>query len=185
MLRIVMKKLVLSILLATLLPVSVLPQKAFYPSLMQKSSQKSRSNSGWKEYVSNVGSFAVMIPSQGQLSEEKTPQVRVKLDQGPHTYGVARLDGFKFGETAQKTVEGAAEDFLNSTEGRLVEKKAVSLGGYPGASIKFETADPPGITEGRFYLVGRYMYAVVAFTREGSSHDDAGKFLDSFRVLGN
>ncbi len=178
-----MKQLVLSILLTTLLPFPVLSQKTIYPNLIQKSSQKNRSANGWKEYVSNAGNFAVMLPSQGQLSEEKTPQIRVKLDQGPHTYGVARLDGFKFGETAQRTVEGAAEDFLNSTEGKLLEKKAMSLGGYPGASIKFETENPPGITEGRFYLIGRYIYAVIVFTRQGSSHEDASRFLDSFRVL--
>lgn len=175
-----MKKLVLSILLLSFLPLNVLPKSLIYNNLPQ--ANKSKSATEWKEYISKTGNFSVMLPP-GQPVEESTPQIRVRLDQGPRTYGVARLDGFKFAETAQKTVDGAADDFLNTSEGRLVDKKVIAIGGYPGSLIKFQTADPPGTTEARFFLVGRYMYAVIAFTRNGSSEDDATKFLNSFRLL--
>lgn len=175
-----MKKLVLSILLLSFLPLNVLSKSLIYYNLPQ--ANKSKPTTDWKEYISKTGNFAVMLPP-GQPVEESTPQIRVRLDQGPRTYGVARLDGFKFAETAQKTVDGAADDFLNTSEGRLVDKKVIAIGGYPGSLIKFQTADPPGTTEARFFLVGRYMYAVIAFTRNGSSEDDATKFLNSFRLL--
>ena len=177
-----MKKLVLSILLLSFLPLNVLPKPLIYYNLPQ--ANKSKPATDWKEYISKTGNFAVLLPP-GQPVEESTPQIRVRLDQGPRTYGVARLDGFKFAETAQKTVDGAADDFLNTSEGRLVDKTVLAVGGYPGASIKFQTAEPPGTTEARFFLVGRYMYAVIAFTRNGSSEDEANKFLNSFRLLNN
>jgi len=178
-----MKKFTLSLLLVVLLALSLTPQQTIYANLAQKPTQKGQV-AGWKEYISTVGNFAVMMPS-GQVAEEKSPQIRVKLDVGPRTYGVARLDGFKFAETAQATVEGAADDFLKTSEGRAIDKLNTPMGGYPGATIKFETQEPPGTTEARFYLVGKYMYAVIAFTRNGNSQDEATRFLNSFRLLNN
>ncbi|KAF0249138.1 MAG: hypothetical protein FD167_1459 [bacterium] len=177
-----MKKSILSFLIVILLAFSIVPPQATYADLGQKPNQNTKSPTGWKEYVSTTGNFAVMLPV-GQVVEEKTPQMRVKLDVGPRTYGVARLEGFKFAETAQATVEGAANDFLDTSEGRAIDKLNTPIGGYPGASIKFETMNPAGVTEARFYLVGKYMYAVIAFTRNGNSQDDATHFLNSFRLL--
>ncbi|MBI4853658.1 MAG: hypothetical protein HY819_17840 [Acidobacteria bacterium] len=177
-----MKRSIIFLMLVVLLTLSLVPQKATYANLVQKPNQKPTVPTGWKEYVSTGGNFAVLLPA-GQVAEEKSPQIRVKLDVGPRTYGVARLDGFKFGESAQATVEGAANDFLTTAEGRAIDKLNTPLGGYPGATIKFETAEPPGVTEARFYLVGKYMYAIIAFTRNGNSQDDATRFLNSFRLL--
>lgn len=173
-----MKKIILFLLIASLF-LSQTSQSTANPP--QKPTAKAPSTA-WKEYVSTAGNFAVLLPS-GQILEEKNPQIRVKLDVGPRTYGVARLEGFKFAESAQATVEGAAEDFIKTSEGKAINKFNTPLGDLPGATVKFETMDPPGITEARFYLVGKYMYAVIAFTRNGSSQDDGTKFLNSFRLL--
>lgn len=184
-----MKKTFIFSLVTILLASFLVPQEIIYAnntSLVQKPSAKTSTPAptGWKEYISTNGNFAVLIPT-GQLAEEKSPQIRVKVDVGPRTYGVARLDGFKIAEDAQATVEGAANDFLNTSQGRAIDKLNTPFGSYSGATIKFETAEPPGVTEARFYLVGKYMYAVIAFTRNGNSQDDAARFLNSFRLLNN
>jgi hypothetical protein len=183
-----MRKSTVFSIIAILLTLSLVPNQITYAksfALTQKPSPKTtKVPEGWKEYVSTAGNFAILFPIT-QLTEEKSPQIRVKADVGPRVYGVARLDGFKFAESAQATVEGAANDFLTTSEGRAIDKLNTPLGGYPGATVKFETADPPGVTEARFYLVGKYMYAIIAFTRNGNSQDNATRFLDSFRLLNN
>lgn len=166
-----MIRVLLILLLITSFPLPVMPQKPAPPL-----------QADWKEFVSQEGNFAVLLP--GKPSDERTEkELRYRLNIGPRVFGVARLQEFERGETVDRTLNNLADEFVKGAEGRVINKKQIALDGHPGLSVKFESAEPPGVTEVYYYLVNRQMYVLIAFTRSGNTEENAERFLKSFRFL--
>ncbi|MEW6736094.1 MAG: hypothetical protein AB1489_32675 [Acidobacteriota bacterium] len=136
----------------------------------------------WKEFSSKEGKFSVLLPNTPN-NDSTDKELKFKLNIGPRVYGIVRTQEFQEGHTRRDTLDAMAKGFMTVSQGRLIDKKFITINNYPGVSIKFETDDPQGITEARYYLVGQYMYVLIAFTRTGNSEDNADKFLNSFRLL--
>lgn len=171
----------IALILVLLLPTQIWSQKPLPPA--KDKGAGAAATPQWKEFVSKEGSFSVSMPGS-PLDERDESGLRYRLNQGPRVFGVACLTKFKRAETVGGTLSDKAQEFLDSAQGRLIDRGTVIVSDLPGVRIKFETPDPPGITEARFFITpAKKMYVLIAFTREGNSGDDADRFFNSFKLL--
>jgi hypothetical protein len=147
----------------------------------------------WKEFASDEGGFAVVLPDEPKVEAATTP-----TDLGPvemHTvktvtdtmlcsvtYYDVRLDAKR---PAGAFLEGTCQDFVRGAN--LLQKgdvRAVALGENPGREVVGETADGRAQLTARYYLVGKRVFLVlVATSVDDAASTDVARFLDSFRLL--
>lgn len=172
----------IALILVLLLPAQSWSQKPLPPAKDAKGAGAATAPQ-WKDFVSKAGGFSISMPGS-PLDERDDSGLRFRLNQGPRVYGVACLTKFKRAETVGGTLSDKAQEFLDSAQGRLLDRGTVIVSDLPGVRIKFETPDPPGITEARFFITPtKKMYVLIAFTREGNSGDEAERFFNSFKLL--
>jgi hypothetical protein len=135
----------------------------------------------WKIYLSPEGRFSVLLPNKPTEVNNGT-ELRCKLVDGPNTYAIARTGSLQQGHNADSSLDATAEEFVKISKGKLLNKSTVSLEGIPGVAVRFETPEPAGITEARYFQIGKELYILFAVTYKGGSEENAKKFLNSFKL---
>jgi hypothetical protein len=141
---------------------------------------------GWKNFSSAKGKFAVLMP--GQPTEETQTSKKDDVTINNHTFLVETEEGVFFVEYSDfradismikpDAILEAGCKGLSQDGGKLLSKRSIALGEYPGREVEYTTKD--GITgKARIFLVGQRLYQLHVVTPEVA---DANKFFDSFEV---
>lgn len=147
-------------------------------------------NGEWKEYVYAEDGFAISSPREPAVQKSTVPvkmgEVEVHLYNIPlEKYQVVILYS-PFHPNDKRTAEQALNDGkqpLLQSGAKLISEKPVSLGKYPGLEVEAENARYR--QHGRFYVVERKMYAIIASTSQGKAFpaEELQRWFDSFRLV--
>lgn len=186
----------LSFLLAILVGSSALTFAQGF-SVEKKKPPSPDSLKGADSFMSLEGRFSIALPQQisgyGPLSED-TPNGRV-------TYGDAYnwlLEGARFDVLSAEKVKPVADTAeakallsrmaegmkaeVTQKGGKLLSDTEISIAGYPGRELRFESSDASLIN--RIYFVGSHLYQVTAFFKKDAKlQESVVKILDSFKLL--
>ena len=145
----------------------------------------------WVKFSPPGSPFTVLLPTQPK-EEKKTSESA----HGPYTtdlftsfgpereiYLVGWVDydpQFNFGVQAE--LEANRDNFIKSTNAKLLGTTPIKLGTHPGIEFKAELTGKADIVS-RVYIVGRRPYQLIAFTPAG--HDSSAnreRFFSSFQL---
>lgn len=145
---------------------------------------------GWKKFVYRDAGFRVSAPEEPERNymeiEAGTVSLTVQMYsyyRGPsvqfHVYealfpeSIPDLPPLIFSD-------GMINQLIERQPDAPVNKKSISLGGYPGVEAKVEI--PRGYIKLRLYLAGRRLYLVYALVlEEQASLEEAERFINSFQ----
>ncbi|HEX8118560.1 MAG TPA: TonB family protein, partial [Pyrinomonadaceae bacterium] len=153
----------------------------------------------WREYISPVGRFAVLVPGNLVLKTQQMPApggrditLYVQTLSTTAEYGVIHAD-YPFPvnspEVQKRLLDDGARGAAESVGARLLDLKEVTLGEHPGRALKEEMRDGR-VMHVRMYLVGSRLYQVAITLPKldadaaAFGEEVASKFLNSFRLLG-
>ena len=149
--------------------------------------------SEWKELVSKKGEFTILMPGSpskevftGSTPDGQMTKYKFVLKKESVTYTVKCVD------YPEIVVEKNPKSFLldeaqkraeSRFKGKLVNRKSISLNGYPGREVEIEFAGGERIYKSQMYSVGARFYQVsVEMPKEKGSQKSVEKFLNSFKL---
>jgi hypothetical protein len=148
----------------------------------------------WTQFVSRPDGFMVLMPGRPTFQRATAPSVsgatrvgtwRLQLNDGAE-YGVVYADLPADSERTPPDVllDGARDGQLRHTKGKLLTERALVLHGHPGREETVKTTW--GVYTCRILLVRRRLFQVLAATPDSTAYTrDRGRFLNSFRLLGD
>jgi len=146
-------------------------------------------SSVWKEYAYAEDGFAISFPKEPSI-QKRTMQAKAG-DVEAHLYFIA-MENYNLllmyaplhpndKRTPEETLNEARKGPM-ITGAKLISEKSISLGKYPGLEI--ETEDAGYHQQGRFYAIGRRMYALtISVPREKPFPEGLQRWYDSFRLV--
>lgn len=162
-----------------------------------KFGNSSPANYVWQEYSGRDNSYSVLMPGTAMESVESRPSPVGQLDlklamvdkggNGAYMVGYADYpDNFRSFES-DELLETASNGALSRSRSTLVNKKKITLDGYPGVEI--EMLPPEGQVSGggrafsRIYWVAPRLYITFAGGPDSADiNRSVKKFLDSFKL---
>jgi hypothetical protein len=147
----------------------------------------------WKEFRSPEGGFVVLLPGEPSLNRKAMPTDFGEIDM--HMYTVTTDNMYcsvAFYDVPQglnKPSDTLLDDTCNgfvkgANLNEKAERRAISLGSYPGREIIGESPDGSFLLMARYYLVGKRIYLVMVGTAIAeASSPEIGRYLDSFRLV--
>jgi len=147
----------------------------------------------WQEFSSADGNFAVLMPGTPSYEKKNSTTALGPIDMHMFTLNIKRDAAYlimysDYPEIVTRAkpedlLDGGRDGALSNTKGKLVGEQNMSLDGFPGREIVVEVPGK-GLLKLRVFLVGRRLFQVMAVgTREMVEHEDASKYLTSFRLL--
>jgi hypothetical protein len=148
---------------------------------------KSASNSVWKVFASDAGSFKLLMPGDPVVDQnDGVTAFRVERLQEGAVYTVSYVD-FESDPATQK--DGVKEAFAGTQQGiqdeggKILSSKMIQLHGNPGQEIQARLAN--GMTTRlRAYIVGKRLYLVIVTVKSDRNLVKSIEgYLNSFQVL--
>jgi hypothetical protein len=146
--------------------------------------------SEWKEFVSKIGGFSLLMP--GTPTEIK-PEELGYVDNAPvHIYGIQRGNIRYFAETMEFFTYPSLEyalNMVNSTVTRFgdpaqsgaAKKKSMMIGHYFGSEVLIDFND--SVLKTRTFLVRRTLITLITVESKAKpASGDAERFLQSFKL---
>lgn len=146
----------------------------------------------WHEFSPPNGGFSILLP--GEAKAEITPpkpngraESRYVVDQGDTAYVVA-VDDYPPGHLTHanpRTLLDAAQNaVLKGLKGKLRDQRPVTISGYPGREILFDTPDH-STGKVRVFVVRNRLYQTWYLGPTGQeTRPEVDRFLNSFRLTG-
>jgi hypothetical protein len=148
----------------------------------------------WVEFSSAEGGFTVWMPGTPNKQVEPTDILGEKIPihffshmTQEETVYIASYVDLRLdldGENKMKLfLDGVRDGQVNSDKpGKLVDERAISLGGHPGREFLIES--PEDVTTSRIYMVGSRLYQLFFVTPPGfkDSEKRGQRFFDSFKL---
>jgi hypothetical protein len=149
------------------------------PAGQPQKPSNSSSPSGWQNFRSPEGRFAVVLPSTPtKKSSEVVQAFWAESTQG--FYAVMYGDSPSVVEAKQAYLD-LPKEFVKAMKGTIVSQRNISLQRNPGKEFQFEVVED-GVTvtgKGRVYQVGKRVYVLLA----AAPDQESGKFFNSFGLL--
>lgn len=144
-------------------------------------------------FTSHAGMFRIAFPGEPQVRQMRHPSLG--HDFHVHTCETDNaVYGVVYHDYPPETVKGGREAillaekkaYLRSIRGQAIRESSVTVGGWDGVEIEYETAQVGRTVRGRrrFIMVGNRMYTFYcAGLKETITPDRIADFLDSFELL--
>lgn len=151
-------------------------------------------NFAWKEYNSEDGSYAIMMPAKPAHMTQTQQSLVGELDvhmmaadmhnQGAFMVGHADYPEDFTDVSADELLDMASQGAVNSTEATLLSKKKISLEGHPGLELELSLKKLKGRTVTRVYWVAPRRIYIMFASGPSSPDTDArlATFLNSLRL---
>lgn len=152
------------------------------------------SNFAWKEYDSEDGSYAIMMPTKPSRAVQTQESLMGSLDVHLMVADMGGRGAFMVGHadypddltevSADELLDMSAQGAVNSTEGTLLSKKKITLDGHPGLELELSLKKLKGRTVTRVYWVApRRIYIMFASGPPSPETDTRlSTFLNSLRL---
>ena len=146
----------------------------------------------WKEFRSAEGGFTVLLPGDPSVDKKQMP-----TDFGPiemHMYTVTADNIYcsvayydvpqGLNKPTDQLLEDTCSGFIKGANlQEKAERRAITLGAYPGRELIGESPDGSFLLMARYYLVNKRIYLVMVGTAiADASSPDIGRYLDSFKL---
>ncbi|MBD1900935.1 hypothetical protein NDI44_04480 [Trichocoleus sp. DQ-A3] len=152
----------------------------------------------WKPFASRAGGFTVLMPSTPNQSQQtlqtKGGPIKVQLfqafrpNQAGYVVGYSELPAnlIKTQRDVNDFLAGAIYGFTNSSKGKLLSQRNITLANSPGREFKVQLSQGV-IIKSRFYLVDRrrFYQVFVVTDREQDLVKSIDGFLTSFKLIKN
>ena len=147
----------------------------------------------WQEFSSTEGNFAILMPGTPSYEKKNSTTVLGPIDMHMFTLNIKRDAAYlimysDYPEIVTRAkpddlLDGGRDGALANTKGRLISEQNMSLDGFPGREIVIEVPGK-GLMKLRAFMVRRRLFQIIAVgTKEMVEHEDAGRYLTSFRLL--
>jgi hypothetical protein len=147
----------------------------------------------WKEFRSPDGGFVVLMPGEPTLDRKAMPTDFGPIDMHMYTVTTENLycsvAFYDVPKGLNKPVDALLEDTCNgfvkgANLSEKAERRAITLGAYPGREIIGESPDGSFLLMARYYLVDKRIYLVMVGTAIAeASSPEIGQYLDSFKLV--
>lgn len=143
----------------------------------------------WSEFKSSEGGFAVMMPGQPTMEQQRieganTPNNIYGVQQGNRNFAVSyheySADVIKR-TTADRLLAGVEQSAAEAIKGTVRADRNMVLGGHQAREAVIDSGAQT--MKARYLLAGNRLYQVVFVGEKGAENGtDAATFLDSFRL---
>jgi hypothetical protein len=166
-----------------------------YPVSASPQSNKAR-KPDWINFRSDEGEFSILMPGQPQKHVQSkevafgTIYNYVFYVTAEGVDYIASYTDMPVGPTdkglVDRAMNGARDNMLQGSKGRLLAEKDISIDSYPGREIKVENTY--GLTLNRAYFVKQRLYHLIVEIHGSKTGSEAAlkaaeRFLDSFKLL--
>ena len=151
-----------------------------------------RATSQWHELRPSQAGFVVELPGEAKVDvvppePDGRSETRYSLDLGDTAYIVA-VDDYAPGKLANadptSLLDAAQGAVLKGLNGTLRQRRSVTLGGFPGRELLFDTPDH-NTAKVRVYVMRNRLYQTWYLGPSGQeTRPEVDRFLDSFRLTG-
>lgn len=153
-----------------------------------------QSDGEWIKYNSPEGHYNVSVPHEPKIStQETTASTGEKVPQymaaSPDGNGVFMIGYFDYTAAMTFSFDKARDGMLASMNATLLGEDTISLGSWPGRSLKLLAKASDGqefISRARIFDVGRRAYVLQCIFPKAEDSpavlEKCAKFVDSFKV---
>ncbi len=142
-------------------------------------------------FTSKEGGFSIAMPGTPSVTVQKADSpagpiinkaFQVTRVDRVHTVVCSDYPGELKGEDEDALLNGVLQGVSQSTGGRLLSQKKVTIEGRPGREVALKL--PLGVLHSRYFLKGKRIYQILQF-QMGEKDDPAEfqRFADSFRTV--
>ena len=155
---------------------------------------KTKANPNWQKFISGVGKFSVLMPSNPVYSKKSDHSPVGTIGENIYTYkGKTLLLTAEYSDLPSvavifgghnKIYNDAEKSFLKDVRGKEISYKELKMDAYNGREFVYKSPKRQGKVH--FFLIGKRFYVLQASTTKILGDIEAiDKYLKSFQTINN